>query len=88
MMDPKNAAEFKPSINVERLDEEAREVAHESAKTGFLPIVTNWFDRLFISAVIWVALSLFWMRFLEPSIPLMGAHVIALVLGAAIILKG
>lgn len=33
---------------------------------GFLPIETNWFDRLFIAVVIWVALSLFWMRFLEP----------------------
>jgi predicted small integral membrane protein len=35
-------------------------------KPGFLPIETNWFDRLFISVVIWVAVSLFWMRFLEP----------------------
>jgi len=26
---------------------------------GFLPIETNWFDRLFIPVVIWVALSLF-----------------------------
>jgi predicted small integral membrane protein len=34
--------------------------------TGFLPIETNWFDRLFISVVIWVAISLFWFRFLEP----------------------
>ena len=33
---------------------------------GFLPIETNWFDRLFISVVLWVALSLFWLRFLEP----------------------
>lgn len=34
--------------------------------TGFLSIETNWFDRLFISIVIWVALSLFWFRFIEP----------------------
>ena len=27
-------------------------------RQGFLPIETNWFDRLFISVVIWVALSL------------------------------
>jgi len=34
---------------------------------GFLPIETNWFDRLFISVVLWVALSLFWFRFVEPA---------------------
>ena len=27
-------------------------------RPGFLPIETNWFDRLFISVVLWVALSL------------------------------
>ena len=35
-------------------------------RPGFLPIETNWFDRLFISLVLWVALSLLWLRFLEP----------------------
>lgn len=35
-------------------------------RDGFLPIETNWFDRLFIGVVIWTALSLLWMRFLEP----------------------
>ncbi|MFV0382565.1 DUF2160 family membrane protein [Paracoccus sp. (in: a-proteobacteria)] len=35
-------------------------------RKGFLPIQTNWFDRLFISLVLWVALSLLWLRFLEP----------------------
>ncbi|MTH79710.1 DUF2160 family membrane protein [Paracoccus aestuariivivens] len=35
-------------------------------RRGFLPIETNWFDRLFISIVLWVALSLFWLRFIEP----------------------
>lgn len=35
-------------------------------RPGFLPIETNWFDRLFISVVLWVALSLLWLRFLEP----------------------
>ena len=38
-------------------------------RAGFLPIETNWFDRLFISVVIWVALSLFWFRFIEPLGP-------------------
>ena len=34
-------------------------------KKGFIPIKTNWFDRLFIGAISYVALQLFWMRFLE-----------------------
>ena len=60
-----------------------------AAYTGFLPIETNWFDRLFISVVIWVALSLFWFRFIEPlGLSIWIANVIALVLGGWIIRKG
>ncbi|MCA2411146.1 hypothetical protein GYN07_01395 [Rhizobium leguminosarum bv. viciae 248] len=58
-------------------------------KPGFLPIETNWFDRLFISIVIWVALSLFWMRFIEPSgLSVWFAAAISAVLGAYIVWKG
>ena len=32
---------------------------------GFLPIKTNWFDRLFIGTISYVAIQLFWMRFIE-----------------------
>ena len=32
---------------------------------GFLPIKTNWFDRLFIGTISFVALQVFWMRFIE-----------------------
>jgi predicted small integral membrane protein len=61
-----------------------------SAQTqGFLPIETNWFDRLFIAVVIWVALSLFWFRFVEPMGPsIWVSNVIALVLAVWIIRKG
>ncbi len=56
---------------------------------GFLPIETNWFDRLFISVVIWVALSLLWMRFLEPmGLSIWIAVAISVALGAFIIRKG
>ena len=34
-------------------------------KKGFLPIKTNWFDRLFIGTISFVALQLLWMRFIE-----------------------
>ncbi|API53344.1 DUF2160 domain-containing protein [Rhizobium leguminosarum] len=58
-------------------------------KPGFLPIETNWFDRLFISIVIWVALSLFWMRFIEPfGLSVWFAAAISAVLGAYVVWKG
>ena len=60
----------------------------KSAKHGFLPIVTNWFDRLFIGIYLFVALELFWMRFLEQSIPLTVCHVLAIALGALLVWKG
>ena len=55
----------------------------------FLPIETNWFDRLFIAVVIWVALSLFWFRFVEPhGLPISISNIIALVLAVVIVRKG
>ncbi|SPF80645.1 DUF2160 family membrane protein [Pseudoprimorskyibacter insulae] len=58
-------------------------------KVGFLPIETNWFDRLFISVVIWVALSLFWFRFVEPvGLSIWISNIIALALAVVIIRKG
>jgi len=58
------------------------------ARRGFLPIVTNWFDRLFIGIYLFVALELLWMRFLEQSIPLAVCHVLAIALAALIVWKG
>ena len=56
---------------------------------GFLPIETNWFDRLFISVVIWVALSLFWMRFLEPlGLSIWISTAISIILAVYIVRKG
>jgi predicted small integral membrane protein len=58
-------------------------------RAGFLPIETNWFDRLFISVVIWVALSLFWFRLIEPmGLSIWISNAIALALAVYIIAKG
>lgn len=58
-------------------------------RSGFLPIETNWFDRLFISIVIWIAVSLAWMRFLEPlGLSIWLATAICAVLGIFIVWKG
>lgn len=68
-------------------DEDASTVS--SAKVGFLPIQTNWFDRLFISVVIWVALSMFWFRFIEPlGLSIWISNVIAIALAVLIVRKG
>ena len=57
-------------------------------RRGFLPIRTNWFDRLFVGIYLFVALELFWMRFLEQSIPLTVCHVLAIALAALIVWRG
>lgn len=58
-------------------------------RQGFLPIETNWFDRLFISVVIWVALSLLWLRFLEPlGLSIWICVAISLVLAVILIRRG
>ncbi|WP_193140894.1 MULTISPECIES: DUF2160 family membrane protein [unclassified Meridianimarinicoccus] len=68
-------------------EESAPPIPENSA--GFLPIETNWFDRLFISVVIWIALSLFWFRFLEPAgLSIWISNAIALVVAFIIIRKG
>ena len=63
--------------------------APREAPAGFLPIETNWFDRLFIAVVLWVALSLFWLRVLEPlGLSIWIGVAISVGLGAHIIRKG
>lgn len=60
-----------------------------SKKPGFLPIETNCFDRLFISVVIWVALSLGWFRLIEPlGLSIWISNAIAAALAVVIIRKG
>lgn len=72
-------------VDLDAADEEAT-VAPE--RHGFLPIVTNWFDRLFMGIYLFVALELFWMRFLEQAIPLTVCHLLAVALGVLIVWKG
>lgn len=54
----------------------------------FLPIRTNAFDRVFIAVILWIAIHLLWMRFVEAFIPLWVASIISLVLGIYIIWRG
>lgn len=55
---------------------------------GFLPINTNGFDRGFIAVVVFIAIHLLWMRFLEPSLTLYPATVLSVIVGWLIITRG
>jgi predicted small integral membrane protein len=79
---------MKHGIDLDELDSEAKVTASEPERVGFLPIVTNWFDRVFVGIYLFVALELFWMRFLEQSIPLTVCHVLAVALGVLIVWRG
>ena len=57
-------------------------------KHGWLPIETNAFDRVFISLVLFVALHLFWMRFLEVHLSLYVATAFSLIIGYVIVRHG
>ncbi|WP_424932353.1 DUF2160 family membrane protein [Amaricoccus macauensis] len=76
-------------IPLDGLGEEEDAPAPAKQDAGFLPIETNWFDRVFISVVIWVALCLVWLRFIEPiGLDLYFAHAMAVLIGAIIVWKG
>lgn len=72
---------------IDVLDEDESTV--EAKSHGFLPIETNAFDRTFISVVLWIALSLFWFRFMEPAgLSIWISNAIAMVVAAIVIAKG
>ena len=79
----------KTLVDLDAADEEAQAVATSLPPRGFLPIQTNWFDRLFISIYVGVALELLWMRFLEAAIPLsVCRRGLVIALGVVIIRRG
>lgn len=57
-------------------------------KSGFLPLYTNLFDRVFISIVCFIAIHLLWMRFLEASFSLWIATILSIILGFIIVRWG
>lgn len=59
-----------------------------NGRRHFLPIVTNTFDRVFISVVLFVAVQLLWMRFLEAFVPLWVAAILSVIAGFFIVTRG
>lgn len=71
--------------HMEEFDDEAH---GEQVRQGFLPMDTNAFDRVFISVVLYIALNLVWMRFIEVLLPLWIASVIGIGIGYYIVRYG
>ncbi len=68
---------------------EEQEITKDEKKfEGFLPFYTNAFDRVFIGAMILIGIHLFWLRFMEPALPIGVATVISLVIGFFVVRKG
>ncbi len=57
-------------------------------RRGFLPFHTNTFDRYFISVLIFVALSLIWLRFIEAFLPIWIVPILSILIGIVIVRKG
>ncbi|MDB5524287.1 MAG: hypothetical protein JWM58_2050 [Rhizobium sp.] len=74
--------------DIDDIDNQQAAAPAAQERIGFLPITTNWFDRVFVGIYLFVALELFWMRFLEQSIPLMVCHLLAIALGVLIVWRG
>jgi predicted small integral membrane protein len=79
---------MQPPIDIEQIVDKPAPVNVRRERVGFLPIKTNWFDRVFVGIYLFVALELLWMRFLEQSIPLTVCHVLAILLGVLIVWRG
>jgi predicted small integral membrane protein len=65
-----------------------RDQGEEAAQSGFLPIRTNGFDRVFIATVVFVAIHLLWMRLVEAYVPLYAATILSLLVGVWIVARG
>ena len=55
---------------------------------GFLPLKTNWFDRLFIGVISFIAIQLFWMRFIESFLSINFSITLGITVVIYIIWKG
>jgi predicted small integral membrane protein len=66
----------------------AHPVERRVDRRGFLPIRTNAFDRAFIAVVLFIAIHLFWMRFLEAQLSLYVATALSLAVAYVIVRYG
>jgi predicted small integral membrane protein len=60
----------------------------ETVKGGFLPWPTSWGDRFFVSLLVFFLISLLWLKFVEPFLPIYVALALGLIIGFIIIKWG
>ena len=63
-------------------------VGKTSPRIGFLPWITTWGDRFFISLLVLLFIGLLWLKFVEPFIPIHGALVLGIIFGTIIVKYG
>jgi len=63
-------------------------VKDNKEKIGFLRIKTNLFDKIFISVILFVAINLLWMRFLERYASIYFAVILSFIVAFVIIKWG
>ena len=63
-------------------------VGETSPRRGFLPWTTTWGDRFFVSLLVFFFVSLMWLKFIEPFIPIYGALVLGIIVGVVIVKYG
>ena len=63
-------------------------VGSTEVRRGFLPWSTSWGDRFFVSLLVFFLMSLLWLRFIEPFIPIYVDLILGLIIGFVIIKWG
>jgi predicted small integral membrane protein len=63
-------------------------VGETETKRGFLPWSTAWGDRFFVSLLVFFLISLLWLRFVEPLLPMYVAVILGFIIGFIIIKWG
>lgn len=63
-------------------------VGKTSPRIGFLGWTTTWGDRFFLSILVLFFISLMWMKFIEPFLPIYGALVVSIIIGWIIVKYG
>jgi predicted small integral membrane protein len=57
-------------------------------RRGFLPWTTTWGDRFFVSLLVFFLISLLWLKFIEPILPVYGALILGVIVGVVILKFG
>jgi len=63
-------------------------VGETSPRRGFLPWTTTWGDRFFVSLLVFFLISLLWLRFIVPALPMYCAVILGAIAGFVIIKWG